>query len=181
MSPAAADHYNYLIHWLIWLDEGRPTSVRQCCWPHAMDMLLAADPDVQQGRSLSLCGLPGASLIRQQPLLVLAQYWHTTGMIHVDECSPPYMGASTVLLCKAKRQYLLTCKANRYYSVVVAWYLSYIIIYLSKTFKIKWNAKKFDKISFPANTKQLYNIYTMLDQRTTLYKCYTNVLCLLGY
>ena len=38
--------------------------------------------------------------------------------------------------------------------------------------------------SIPANTKYLYNICTMLDQRRrrvpTLYKCYTNVLCLLG-
>ena len=53
----------------------------------------------------------------------------------------------------------------------------------------------------PANTKHLYNIYTMLDQRQTqkncirfkqcwtnvediepsLYKCYKNVLCLLGH
>ena len=32
----------------------------------------------------------------------------------------------------------------------------------------------------PVNTKHLYNIYTMLDQRPTLYKCYTNALCLLG-
>ena len=35
----------------------------------------------------------------------------------------------------------------------------------------------------PANTKHLYNIYTMLDQRrrrwAALYKCYTNGLCLL--
>ena len=43
---------------------------------------------------------------------------------------------------------------------------------------------------FPANTKHLYKICTLLDQRhalklskgvgRTLYKCYTNVLCLLG-
>ena len=38
-----------------------------------------------------------------------------------------------------------------------------------------------------ANTKHLYNIYTMLDQRhvfdvgPTLYKCDTNALCLLGH
>ena len=36
----------------------------------------------------------------------------------------------------------------------------------------------------PANTKHLYNIYAMLDQcedvGPTLYKCYRNVLCLLG-
>ena len=37
-------------------------------------------------------------------------------------------------------------------------------------------------VSIPVNTKHLYNIYTMLIQRvgTALYKCYTNVLCLLG-
>ena len=37
---------------------------------------------------------------------------------------------------------------------------------------------------YEANTKHLYIIYTMLGQRRTveptLYKCYTNVLCLLG-
>ena len=33
----------------------------------------------------------------------------------------------------------------------------------------------------PANTKRLFDIYTMLeDVGSTLYKCYTNVLCLLG-
>ena len=36
----------------------------------------------------------------------------------------------------------------------------------------------------PANTKHLYNICTMLanvgDVGSTLYECYTNVLCLLG-
>ena len=35
------------------------------------------------------------------------------------------------------------------------------------------------------NTKHLYNIYTMSDQRlrrwVDVYKCYTNILCLLGY
>ena len=37
--------------------------------------------------------------------------------------------------------------------------------------------------SFPAKTKHLYNIYTTSAQRLrpTLYKCYTNVLCLLGW
>ena len=39
-------------------------------------------------------------------------------------------------------------------------------------------------ISYPAKTKHLYSIYTMLDQRRrrwlALYKCHTNVLCLLG-
>ena len=35
---------------------------------------------------------------------------------------------------------------------------------------------------YPASTTHLYNIYTMLDEDVgpTLYKCYTNVLCLLG-
>ena len=32
----------------------------------------------------------------------------------------------------------------------------------------------------PVNTKHLYNICTMFDVVPTLYKCYTNVLCLLG-
>ena len=38
------------------------------------------------------------------------------------------------------------------------------------------------KVAMPkcANTKHLYNICTMLDVGPTLYKCYTNVLCLLG-
>ena len=39
-------------------------------------------------------------------------------------------------------------------------------------------------ISFPANTKHLYNMYATsahcLRRWTKLYKCYTNVLCLLG-
>ena len=39
--------------------------------------------------------------------------------------------------------------------------------------------------SHAVNTKKLYSIYTMLDNvkdvGATLYKCYTNVFCLLGY
>ena len=36
-------------------------------------------------------------------------------------------------------------------------------------------------ITIPVNTKHVYNICKTSAQRRTLYKCYTNVLGLLGY
>ena len=79
------------------------------------------------------------------------------------------------LLCKSKRQYLLTCKVSRYCLLVLH---GSIVQLFSKMQRAR--CKVIVRFSNPTNTKHLHDICTMLVQRRRrwaevvkmLYKCF---------